>query len=467
MKRLVLVALLVAGGSLGCERDVEPRGESSSPEPGPATAPRERAPDILWVTIDTLRPDHLSSYGYVRDTSPGLAAFAREGARFDSVIAQGPWTFSSVPSLLTSRFPQAHADLLVEGHPEAVIASGSRSVASALSAAGYHTVFVAGHGAIGTISDICEGFDTCVVEYQHADWVTDRALEEIRAADDRPVFLWAYYIDPHVPYEAPDALIERFAGDGLVRTGIHADRSEIEFLGYDSIPGAAWREGQRDLDWYIAAYDAEIRFTDDQVARLTQGLRELGRDGISMVFADHGESLSEHGLFLSHTVQLYDTILRIPWLARWPGHVPAGRTIEADVMALDIAPTVLGLLGRPAPASWQGRDLSGCVLGRTRCEPRPAFALERRADVDRITMRLRPYSIICDVAGSGCELFDLRTDPGQLHDVCSAQAERCAELRDRVLAWNAAQPARAFDPARTSALSEETRAALRALGYVQ
>jgi arylsulfatase A-like enzyme len=461
---LVLLAVLVVGGSSGCERDPEPDTASRAPEPR-ASLP-ERDPDILWVTIDTLRPDHLSSYGYVRDTSPGLAAFAREGARFDSVTAQGPWTFSSVPSLITSRYPQAHADLLVEGHPEAVIASGSRSMARELSAAGYHTVFVAGHGAIGTISEICDGFETCIVEYEHADWVTDRALAEVRGGDDRPLFLWAYYIDPHVPYEAPDVLVGRYAGDGLVRTGIQADRSDIEFLGYGRIPGAAWVEGQRDLDWYIAAYDAEIRFTDEHIARLTRGLREMGRDGISMVFADHGESLSEHGLYLSHTVQLFDTILRIPWLARWPGHIPAGRVIDADVMALDIAPTLLGLLGRPAPPSWQGRDLSGCLLGRARCEPRPAYALQR-AEVDRIAMRLRPYQITCEVTGAACELYDLESDPGQLHDVCAAQGARCAELRDRVLAWNAAQPARAFDAERTGALSEETRAALRALGYVQ
>jgi len=224
-------------------------------------------------------------------------------------------------------------------------------------------------------------------------------------------------------------------------------------------------DGQRDLDWYIASYDAEILFTDQQVERLTRGLAGTKREWLTMVFSDHGESLSEHGLYLSHSVQLYDTILRIPWIVRWSGHAPAGHVVPTDVMALDIAPTLLGLLGRSAPDSWQGRDLSGCVLDRVPCVPRPSFAVRGDAATAEVAMRSWPEKIICDVADASCELFDLRTDPGEQTDICGARRERCDAMRARVLEWHQRESATTSVAGHRQDLAEDTRAALRALGY--
>lgn len=447
-------ALLLA---LGCASPAAPAEKHAEP----------RAPLVVLVTIDTLRPDHLGAYGYARDTSPNLDALAREGALFTQVIAQGPWTFSSVPSIVTSRAPQAHYDTVVGEAPATVFGEGSTTFAEVLREAGFTTSFVSGHGAIGAIVDLCRGFDRCEIEYERASEVTDRAIAALDAAPRGPHLLWVYYIDPHVPYEAPEEHLRRFLDDGLVTTGLAADPSEHLFVGYESIPRAAFVEGVRELDWYVAGYDAEIAFVDAQIGRLRRAIEARGRaDASWLVFADHGESLTEHGLYLSHTVHLSDVILRIPWIVRWPGRVPAGTRVDAQAMALDLAPTLLGMLGIGAPASWQGRDQSACLRREAPCESRDAYAFRRGEEGVELALRRGPWSIRCGPDLAVCRLHHLADDPGESRDLCAEQAERCAELRAAALAWHEAQPPVRVAPERTGDIDPELLRALVALGYV-
>lgn len=453
-ERFALLALL----ALACAAPVgsaEKRGEP-------------RAPLVVLVTIDTLRPDHLGIYGHVRDTSPNLDALAREGAFFTQVIAQGTWTFSSVPSIITSRAPQAHWDTVLGGAPTTILGEGSTTFAEVLREAGFTTTFVTGHGAIGAIGDLCRGFDRCEIEYERAPEVTDRAIAALDAAPRGPHLLWVYYIDPHVPYEAPEELHVRFLDDGRVTTGLLADPSESDFVGHESIPRAAFVEGVRELDWYVAAYDAEIALVDQQIGRLRRALEERGhRDAPWVIFADHGESLTEHGLYLSHTVHTSDVILRIPWIVRWPGSVRAGTRVEAQSMALDIAPTLLGLLGLGAPASWQGRDQGGCLRREAPCESRDAYAFRRAEAGIELALRRWPWSIRCGPDPAACRLHHLVEDPGERRDRCAERAELCAELRAAALAWHEAQPPVRVASESAGEIDSELRRALEALGYVR
>lgn len=451
------VAAALALVAVACSGRSEPR------PPPPSEPPARAAPPLaLWVTIDTLRPDHLSSYGHVRPTSPNLDRLAAAGVRFERAIAQGPWTFSSVPSLMTSRSPQSHTELMVGDHPEAIVSEGSTTVAQALRDAGYRTALVTGHGALGALDGLCDGMDECHVAYENAERVTDRALEVLARRPGRPMFLWVYYIDPHVPYEAPDEHTLRWVGDGRLSTGLRAPVGDHPFLGRRALPLAAVRDGREDLDFYVAAYDGQIAYTDHHVGRLLAAAPHA----LAMVFADHGESLTEHDLYLSHSVQLYDTLLRIPWLVGWPGEVRPGQVVDADVMALDVAPTLLGLLRVDRPSSWEGRDLSACLRGRARCEPRDAFALLRTAQGPLVALRRWPDKVICAADGTGCRMFDVRADPGETRDVCASRAERCAALGRRAAAWHASRPPPVL-PARVRELPGETLEALRALGYVE
>jgi len=227
-------------------------------------------------------------------------------------------------------------------------------------------------------------------------------------------------------------------------------------------------DGRTDLDWYIARYDGEIAYADREVGRLVDGYREAGvlDETVFMLFADHGHSLIEHDLYLSHAEQVYDTIMQIPWVVRYPPVVQADRRVEAQVMAVDIAPTTFGLLGLEAPERWVGTDQTPCLRGGE-CASRPAFGISYTLGGNAIAIREPPHKLICDAALEGCRLYDVEADPGELTDVADANEAVVARLRPILAAWIRDNPPRHLDPAAAEQLSEETLEGLRALGYIE
>ena len=452
----------------GCNCSEEPEvGEPAAEEERP---PEESAPPgLLWVTIDTLRADHLSAYGYARETSPRLTGLAAEGALFENASVQGMWTFQSVPSIMTSEWAQQYV-LHWEGErPVSHPPPDADWIPERLRQEGYRTVLVTGHGVLDGVLGLCERFDECQIGDWPAEEVTRRALEVFRAhRGERPLFLWAYYLDPHFPYEAPPPFDSQFVGDGLVVTGLSAGPGERIWVGRGGLPQRAVVDGRTDLDWYIARYDGEIAYADREVGRLVDGYREAGvlDETVFMLFADHGHSLIEHDLYLSHAEQVYDTIMQIPWVVRYPPVVQADRRVEAQVMAVDIAPTTFGLLGLEAPERWVGTDQTPCLRGGE-CASRPAFGISYTLGGNEIAIREPPHKLICDAALEGCRLYDLEADPGELTDVADANEAVVARLRPILAAWIRDNPPRHLDPAAAEQLSEETLEGLRALGYIE
>ena len=221
-----LAGLALAACSAPVSDDREPPASFSS------------KPDLFWVTVDALRPDHLGAYGHARETSPAIDAYFESGARFERAFAQGTWTL-----FVTSRFPQSHLEYYRERAPQAFVGPDTTTMAERLSAEGYLTIHVSGHGALGAFDGLCRGFEVCDVEYRDARDVTARAREAVeeatRTQPGRPLFLWAYYIDPHVPYEAPAKHANRFVGDGHERSELRAGVAEGEYIGHRAIPRAA------------------------------------------------------------------------------------------------------------------------------------------------------------------------------------------------------------------------------------
>ncbi|MCZ7681096.1 MAG: sulfatase-like hydrolase/transferase [Sandaracinaceae bacterium] len=382
-------------------------------------------------------------------------------------MAQGPWTFSSVPSIVTSRAPQAHYDTVLSEAPATVLGEGSATFAEVLREAGFTTSFVSGHGAIGAIVDLCRGFDRCEIEYERASEVTDRAIAALDAAPRGPHLLWVYYIDPHVPYEAPEEHLHRFLDDGLVTTGLAADPSEHLFVGYERIPRAAFVEGVRELDWYVANYDAEISFVDAQIGRLRRALEARGRaDAAWLVFADHGESLTEHGLYLSHTVHLSDVILRIPGSCAGRAASPPGRASTRRPWRSISRRRCSGCWGSQRRRAGRGttRARACAARRRARAATPTRSGAARRASRSR-SGAARGRSAAAPTSPCAASITS-PTIPGESHDLCAEQAERCAELRAAALAWHEAQPPVRVAPERTGDIDPELLRALVALGYV-
>ncbi len=394
-------------------------------------------PNVLLITIDTLRADRVGAYGHREPTTPVLDALAARGVRFASAQSASPLTGPSHATLLTGHYPPVHG---VRDNARFTIGARSTTLAERLSRLGYQSAaFVAAFplaGAFGfgrgfAVFDegLVPAAQSGQVAERPADAVAGAALPWLQAAaarDDAPFFAWVHFFDPHQPYAPPEPLRARFADP----------------------------------------YDGEIAFVDSQVGRLLEVLRRAGVEErtIVIVVSDHGESLGEHGES-THGLLLYEATLRVPLLMAGPG-VPAGRVVEERVGTIDVLPTLLGLLGQPLPEGLHGRDLRPSLAGRElRPEPLYAESLYGRLNCRWAPLRAWTHGDLKLIAGQRDELFDLATDPAERDDLAAVRAPDTTRLRGALERALAAM-APGGDRASPAALSATQAESLRALGYV-
>ena len=461
--RLALCGLLA--WSLACS----PRSGERSPSTARTAADR---PNILLIVVDTLRADHLSSYGYARPTSPAIDALAARGVRFDRHRAQAPCTFPSMNSLLTSRpvetfFGQPQGDMSIP--------AGVTSVAELLRGEGYITAAFSASPIVrkhpsqfNQAGGFDRGFqlfdDECV--WKDARCVNDRALAALaRHRTGEPVFFLLHYIDPHGPYQAPGR--KRFARRGAreeLEPEVRAGESHAAAARLDRGEPAGVDAG--DIAHWVDLYDDEIAFVDARIGELVEAFERLApprgapersarpRSTIVALAADHGESFLEHGT-LAHCRSLYDTEIRTPLILAGPG-IPEGVVRDALSENLDIVPTLLDLAGVAVrPGAFAGRSLRGVVEtgedGAARLQT-SAFAGWRAAFDGR-------HKLMVNETAEELRLFDLVEDPGEEVDLAPTERRKAAALR-RALAEQSPAPEAALEAAR------ETERQLRALGYL-
>lgn len=315
--------------------------------------PSDRPGDIVLVTIDTLRADHLGLYGYGRPTSPRIDAFFEDGAIFERSYSTEASTSPSVASILSGLpAPEHRVRLFYQLLPDDVALVPDRLRGRYQTAAVVSNMVLTDE-AIG-MGGRFEHYDDYVatresqrqVFERDARRTTDAALGWVATQRDpaRPLFLWVHYIDPHGPYDPPEGL-DAFPP---------ADPRRIPI---ERVPRYTRAEGVDDGNEYVRRYDAEIAYCDREVGRLLDGLDEhLGLDDALVVLtADHGESMMEHERWFTHGYHVYDEIARVPLLVRGPG-VPAGRHAQL-ASGLDVAPTLLAFAGLERPATMTGLDL--------------------------------------------------------------------------------------------------------------
>lgn len=322
-------------------------------------------PDVLLITVDTLRADHLGAYGYPRATSPNLDRLAAAGVRFDRAIAAASRTAPSHASIMTSLFTREHSIGHVNG---ATMLVDETTLASLFRRAGFSTAAFIGNAVIRARTGLDIGFEVYDDDLPQpeknrplyferiAEATTRRVLEWLARAGDRPVFLWVHYQDPHGPYTPP----ERYRG--LLPVTAPEDEPELRQLkgntGFRGIPSYQFVNGLTRLSQYQTRYAGEIFYADESIGQLLQALDERAEQRSSVVLftSDHGESFGENDRYLSHGRSTTPQEARVPFILRAPGIVPGARS---DVVHhVDIMPTLLALADLPAP-----EEVSGIALG--------------------------------------------------------------------------------------------------------
>ena len=430
---------------------------------------RAEARSLLLVSVDTLRADHLSCYGYERQTSPRLDALAAEGRRFENVWSVMPTTLPSHAALFTSLYPRQTG---ARSNGMRVV-PGVLTLAERLKQRGFSTGAFVSSVPLHPDFGLDQGFDRYDFppgEERPGDATRARAVEWLREHAGGPFFCFVHLFDPHTWYTAPRAQRELF--------DVPAGRLPPVF-DFGGTPEVFDAQVRRDS---IAAYDAEIRFADEQLGILLDELGALGVDGETLVVfvSDHGETLDElidaYGYAFDHGEFLHRRELRVPLVLRVPEGLPgAGPGVHPEqVSTLDLLPTLLELLDVPAAQPLVGRSQVPLLEGRA-LPARPVFAErrlltrgERVSPPSRFLVgeelsvaTARWHLVRCE--GRPLELFDLAADPAQTRNVAGSQPDAVARLQGLLDGWLGAY--REARSAGESPVDPALLEALRSLGY--
>ncbi len=430
---------------------------------------RDSRPNVLLISIDTLRADHLKAYGYERETAPSLTRLATDGARFENSYSQSSSTVPTHASLFTGRYPFQHGSYHV-GLP---VRDEELTLAERLSEQGYQTF-----GAVSSVrfrgkTGFDQGFDVFarfdeLEKNERSSAVTDQVLAWIDEARE-PWFGLVHYFDPHQPYAPPEPFRSQW------HPGLPMPKPEgtSDYLYFHNGPDRA--VPPEVLAYLRALYDSEIRFLDVQLERLFARLTpERGMAGtLVIVTSYHGEEFKEHG-GLSHSERLYEELIRVPLLVWWPGRISAGTLVEAPVQTIDVLPTLLELIGVGRPDGLPGRSRAGELLASGGGagdsgddSPLPGHPVLTQLMPSR-------WALTADVADARFKyvsrddaphrLYDLTSDPGELRDLLDDRPEVVAELRALAARLGVdTQPA----PVAATDVAPEIRERLREIGYVE
>ncbi len=392
-------------------------------------------PNVLLVTIDTLRADHVGAYGYGGASTPVLDALAARGVRFARANAAVPLTGPSHSTILTGLYPPVHG---VRDNVVFPLDASHPSLASLLKGQGYRTGgFVSAYPVAGSFGfnqgfqEFSEGFHEAADPAaggaeRPANETVEAALAWLRKDSEAPFLAWLHLYDPHTPYKPPAPFDAAFK-----------DRP----------------------------YDGEIAFADQQLGRIMDWLKETGReaDTVVAVVADHGESLGEHDE-ATHAILIYEATLHVPFIIAGPG-IATNVVVDVPVGTVDLAPTILGLLNLTPPSRLNGRDLGPALRGQ-RLAPQALYAESLFA---RLNCRWSSLRALLDgdwklIQGAEPELFNLAEDPSESKNLAAADPARTAKMQE-ALRVAVGSMAPGGDRARAAAVSPEQAERLKSLGY--
>lgn len=460
-----------------------------------------RRPNVVLIVMDPARRDHVSCYGAARETMPYLAEFAAEGCLYQNAFTAAPWTPPSHASMFTGLYPQSHR----VDHGHLFLEKEVPTIAGVLTTAGYETIDLTNNSFVGYATGLDRGFSTVEEKGDPNHWrfLRKRAARIIAKLQDgvrdagashsihwvrrwlrrrdaaKPFFLFINFLEPHLPYTPPRRFVERFGNPDAIRPPVWRVGREA---GADYLAGEVELD-EEDLAHLAILYDAELAYLDTRLRDLFADLRAAGilDETLVIVTSDHGENLGDYGM-IDHQYCLYDTLVRIPLILRYPPLFDRGSTIDALVQNVDFVPSILQVTGVDGDGmALQGRSLlPDDVVSHPRqyvfadyARPAATLAVLRErypafdvSPYDRGLAMVRDagYKLIQATDGAE-EFYDLTTDPHENQNLIVSQPEVAARYRATLSAWQtactpavAAEEDHNFD-ARTLAMLEE-------LGYL-
>ena len=400
--------------------------------------PRWQRANVILIVIDDLRADHLTHAGYTRDTSPFLEELVTRGTLFENTTSQSSGTKTSVASLLSSMYPEAHG---VRG-AKAVLPESIETLPEVLKRHGYQTFAIHGNPWLEERFGFDQGFDAFLFTHWYkntfdAEKVNRRVLAWLGEEPRQPFFLYLHYMDVHAPW-SPPADFDRFGPEAVDK------------------------------------YDGSISYLDSQLKRLYDELnaRRLIENTWIVITADHGEEFGEHGNYeVGHAMTLYREVLRVPLIFHHP-EAPTGTRVDREVRLIDVAPTVLDLLGIPIPDDMEGVSLGASVVSDDvlddDLEAFSQVGLNGVApDKDLIALTTKELKYILDFESGARELYDLTTDPEELRNVADENPALVRELEAKARRFRAVEAAKRIGFVPGAEIDEELREQLRSLGYLR
>jgi choline-sulfatase len=393
------------------------------------------APNVVLVTIDTLRADHVGAYGYRAGQTATLDRLALEGVLVEEAVVQVPQTRPSHASIMTGRYPYEHG---IRDNYSAPLPASTPTLASVFLDHGWDTAGFIGAYPVARPSGLDQGFTTFDDPFGAGDATTRDARTERRAGEvvdhalawlgrprSKPFFLWVHLYDPHAPYEPPSPWRERFAK---------------------------------------APYDGEVAYADAQIGRLVAWLDAKGLRGQTLIVAtaDHGEGLGEHGED-EHMFFVYDSTLKVPLLLCWPGRLPAGARVRGQFRSVDLFATVLELVGVKAPPT-SGVSRAAFLRQDGRIPDNESYAetLYPQIHFGYAPLRALRAEGWKYIEAPRAELYRLPDDPGETRNLALDRAPVASAIHDRLATHDRHGPAAPGQPA----IDPDTEARLAALGYV-
>jgi len=436
------------------------------------------SPDVILITIDALRPDHLGCYGYERNTSPNIDSLAKEGVFFLNCFSPGSSTISAMPSFLSGKYLNIY-------DKEAVFNTGLKNIlderftllAEYLRQWGYHAEAFVTNGHLGPGSGFDQGFSRYCFDFKVADskGLTSEVLRFLGDYRQRkPLFIWVHYMDAHIPFRHLDYYADDFESDEASKKkdkilqiapegSLYKNKNLYSSQG--CIPKAGYIKGRASLNYYIGRYDAEIRYIDNQLPGLIKHLR---KNSIIILSADHGESLGEHNIYFAHGENIYDEVLRVPLIIKDSGLFKGGIRIDAAASSVDIVPTILS---RVNPVwyffnknKFDGIDLKAVML-KKKTKRKYIYSFYPWAFSIRDVSS--DFKYIFNKNGRE-ELYSLPDEDNNLIAIDFWKTDLIKnELRNKLEGWLKYRPIRCDINVKRMSLSDEERDNLRSLGYIQ
>lgn len=437
--------------------------------------------NVILLTIDALRADHLGCYGYKRNTSPNIDKFASNGVLFENTVAQIPKTGPSVSSIMTSQYMQS-AGVYRNGEK---LSRKKKTIAERLFDLSYFTAAFLTNANLIYGSGHEQGF--VLFNNYHtapAEKVLEGAVDWLEGNRLKKFFLWIHLLDPHGPYTPPAKYRSMFVDDpfydGAKTTPskhykTYSGNNSNDILG--SIPEYQLINGIDKVDYYIAQYDAEIFYMDEALRSLFETIENLGlqKNSIIIIGADHGESMGEHDYYFEHGMFVYQGNVNVPLIIKYPGG-PQGKRVPQIVQNIDITPTLLDFLGVNIKEEWwkkffsrqdrmEGKSLLPLIKGETREENFAVSEIPHEYDDHRSVMVQKGRWKFIMNSDKGDELYNLAEDHDEKNNQAEKHPELVKELRGHIR--DIPKAAKKKGPEDNIKFGKKEKEELKALGYLQ